>query len=125
MTLQYTVSNGDICISDKNDVVLTIQEVVPEEGKKQVVVSLSGSLRSDAVVWVEEELNAFVTLKYDILVDMRNISYISVSAQRCFLDLQRYADRIGGGIMVLKVPDGSLYAGLEETGLTELLRIER
>ncbi|MCR4906330.1 MAG: hypothetical protein K6A33_09635 [Clostridiales bacterium] len=125
MTLQYRIVNSDICLEERGAPVFVMREVIPDPAKREVLILLAGTLRSDVTGCVEDELNAFVTVDMDILVDMKEVTYVSIAAQQCFLRVQRYADRIGRGRMRLRVPDDALYAGFAETGITELLMIER
>lgn len=125
MAFDIKIEGDTILISDGGVPVMGMQEAVTDQERRAVLIMLGGAVRSDVSDCLEDELNAFVTLDADILIDTRQVSYVSVAAQQCFLRVQRYADRVGKGRLTLSIPDDKLYAQFEETGITELLQIVR
>ena len=125
MALKIKIEGDTILISDGGTPVMGVRESVTDPERRAVAVVLGGAVRSDVSDCLEDELNAFVTLDADILIDTRQVTYVSIAAQQCFLRVQRYSDCIGKGRITLSIPDDKLYAQFEETGITELLQIVR
>lgn len=122
MKINYFIEDRTIHLSDENREVLTIRED-PEESS--VTVTLTGSLRSDVVCYMQDELDAFLSLGLAVIVDMDGLDYISVTAQQAFLQSQQRIERSGKGSMTLRLSKDALYAEFEQNGSSELLIFER
>lgn len=122
MKINYFIEDRTIHLSDENREVLTIRED-PEESS--VTVTLAGSLRSDVVCYMQDELDAFLSLGLAVIVDMDGLDYVSVTAQQAFLQSQQRIDRSGKGAMTLRLSNDALYAEFEKNGSSELLIFER
>jgi len=122
MKLNYFIEDRTIHLTDEEKEILSIRED-PEDSS--VTVTLTGNLRSDAVCYMQDELDAFLSLGFAVIVDMSGLNYVSVTAQQAFLQSQQKADRLGKGSLTLRLPNDTLYAEFEKTGASDLLIFER
>lgn len=122
MKINYFIEDRTIHLSDKTREILTIRE---DPKESSVTVTLAGSLRSDVVCYMQDELDAFLSLGLAVIVDMDGLDYVSVTAQQAFLQSQQRIDRSGKGSMTLRLSNDALYAEFEQNGSSELLIFER
>lgn len=107
---------------DGDKLVLTIEETDTAEGN--ILMALTGDLRSDTAHFLQDELNEFTTACISVTIDFKNVSFVAPSVLNALLNAQQYSDKIRRGRMVLRnIPD-AVYQEMDETGITELLMIE-
>lgn len=102
--------------------VLTIHE---KETEKSIVLVMKGELRSDAAHDVLDELIALATIGADLVVDLKEVTYIAPTTQHVFLRVQQKMDAMKKGSLTLKNFSDTLYREFEKTGVSELLAFEK
>lgn len=107
------------CVDQKD--VLTLKEF---EKDGRVVMQVVGELRSDFVHDFQDELIALATVGADVVVDLKELSYLSPTAQHAFLSVQRKMDSIQKGSLTLCNLNDAIYQEFENTGASELLMIQ-
>lgn len=93
-----------------------------EDGR--VVIALSGALPSALVHDLYDELVALSTVGKEIVLDLREITYVSNACQQALLKAQQQMDAMERGSMVIVHLPEDILAQFEKIGLTELLMIE-
>lgn len=121
MKLKRIVKDGELVLFAGDDQVLSIGET-----KKETVfeIRLVGSLRSDTVHELQDELESLRIMGFDLRVDMQNVTYLSAACADVFLKLQLAMDAQGKGKLVLFHVPESILTEMKSTGLSELLMIE-
>lgn len=101
--------------------VLTMQE---EETDAGFILKLNGELRSDVAHDVYDEMIALLTVGANIIVDFRDVTYITATTQDIFRRVQIKSDELGKGSLTLCHLPPKILAEFESTGTSELLMIE-
>ncbi len=122
MNITYLMEDRTIRLCDAGGEVLAIRE--DPEGNT-VAITLTGTLRSDVIGYLQDELEAILSLGLSAAVDLGGVTYVSSAAQQVFLQLQQKIDRTGRGRLHLRRPTDAVYAEMKQTGVSELLNIER
>ena len=117
------------CEMKENELHLFCEEaevctVIEELQDNQVILHMNGALRSDILCFIEDELHALVMTNLSIVMDLREVSYLSVSMQQIFLQIQQKIDEKGAGSFTLIHSNEKIMREFEQTGLTDLLMIE-
>lgn len=121
MNLKRTVSDDALILSDGEEIVMIMHEV-----KKDNVfeIALEGSLKSDVVHDLQDELESLVLMGFGLRVDLQKVTYVSPSCEKAFVDIQRLIDKSENGSIVLcKLPQ-PIQQQFERSGMSELLVIE-
>lgn len=119
--MERKIVGDSILFCVENKTVLTLKEY---ERDGSIVIQLSGELRSDFVHDFQDELIALATVGAAVIVDLKDLSYLSPTAQHSFLTVQRKMDSIQKGSLTLCNLSEAIYQEFESTGASELLMIE-
>lgn len=119
--LNRKVEGNSIIFTDGEAHVLTIAEQETETG---ILMTLSGQLRSDTAHDIQDELVALTTVGADVVVDFKEVTYISPTVQNCLLIVQQKMDSMGKGTLLLRGMPAEIYREFEKSGEAELLMIE-
>ena len=121
MRLERTVNEGEIILSDGAQRVLTIRE---NQENDDFTIELDGSLKSDTVHELQDELEMLLVMGFDLKVDLRKTTFVSAACADVFLNLQLKVDeREKGSLTLVNVPQ-KIMEEFRNTGIAELLRIE-
>lgn len=121
MKLQRKTNDNTISLYDGPNLIFQMTEA-EKDGAVELV--LSGSLRSDAVHDLQDELAALAGMGMDLVLDFSKVTYLSSACQQALLVIQQQMDRTGkGSLTICKLP-GAILKELESTGISELLMIE-
>jgi anti-sigma B factor antagonist len=98
-------------------------EITVTEFENSVVIALQGRLERASIPELDKTLAASNQRgKYNLIVDMSQLEYISSVGIRALLTAQRDHQRAGRGqLMLVQVP-AHIREALEVTGITELFR---
>lgn len=121
MSLHRVIEDDNLRILDGENEVMVMQETVDGNTAS---IKLTGMLRSDIVLDVQDELCAFATLGMDLILDLSDVTYLSTACQRALVTVQQKLDRAKKGSLLLRNTPKRIYAELEETGMTALLQID-
>lgn len=106
---------------DKGKEVLLVEETA---SNKDVRVSITGNLRSDAITFFKDELLALATVDGDVILDLEKLTNISNLCQKALIETQQLMDSLGRGTLTLvKVPPAIL-DDFKASGMTGVLMIE-
>ena len=99
-------------------------EVKIEKGSDQVKISLVGRLDTNTSGQFESALNdLFEKGNYNILVDLKDLEYVSSSGLRVFLGAQKKVSAASGN-MVIKNVNETIMEVFEMTGFLDVLTVE-
>ncbi len=121
MALKMIIQGDSWSLLDEGTAVLTVKE--PED-EKVTVLSLSGSLRSDTVLFFKDELAALATVGADVILDFSELKYISSACQQALLSTQQQMDALQKGSLTIRNVPKEIYEEFERINLHELLMIE-
>ena len=121
MALKRIFAQDSWSLCDGKETILTVRETGENN---QVTVALSGSLRRDAEPFIQDELIALTTVGVDIVLDCKELTYISSACQLALLGVQKRTDSMQRGSLTLRNVPPEIYADFEKTNLHELLAIE-
>lgn len=119
--LTRKIEDDSIIFYDGTSSILTIHE---RETGNSITLDISGELRSDVAHDILDELIALATIGADVVVDLKEVTYIAPTTQHIFLRVQQKMDSIGRGSLTLKKPAETVYREFELTGVSELLMFE-
>ena len=105
-----------------NMLVLTVDEKMIESG---LLMTLAGKLRTDAAHFIQDELDAFVTLGIKVLVDLKDVTFITPAVLHAFLSTQQNIDILGKGELRLRNIPEQVLAEMDKVAINaELLMID-
>ena len=116
------IKDDSIVFYDGASSILTIYE---KETGKNIVLEMNGELRSDVAHDVLDELIALATIGANVVVDLKEVTYIAPTTQHVFLRVQQKMDAMKKGSLTLKGFSEALYREFERTGVSELLAFEK
>lgn len=123
MNITYLMEDDrTIRLCDVSGDILSIRE---DPEKNTVLLTLTGTLRNDVAGYLQDELEAILSLGMTAMVDLSGVVYMSSAAQQVFLQIQQKIDGTGRGGLRLIHPTDAVYAELKQTGISELLNVER
>lgn len=106
---------------DGDVLILTVDEVDFQGG---ILMVLKGQLRSDTAHFIQNELDAFITVGLKVWMDFKEVTFVAPSFLSALLNSQQLVDFFHKGEIVLRnIPD-AIYQEMDETGITELLIME-
>lgn len=121
MSLTRVYEEDSWSMIEDGKTLLTVKET---EENGQILVKVSGMLRSEMEHVFKDELVALMTVGKDVLLDFENLQYISSACQDALLSVQQTADNINRGTLTLQKVPSKIYAEFQKTNLHELLMIE-
>ncbi len=121
MSLTRSYDQDSWSLEENGNTVLTVRET---EENGQIMVYLSGELRSDAALIFNDELVALMTIGKDVVLDCGELTYIAHACQDALLSTQQTADHIARGSLFNDPATTEIYAEFEKSNLHELLMIE-
>ncbi len=121
MALTRTYAQDSWSLCDNGETIVSVKETVQEN---QVLIQVTGSLRSDTKHSFQDELIALTSVGKDIVIDCQGIQYMANSCQLALLNVQQTMDRMHKGSLTLRNVPKNLYADFERINLHELLMIE-
>ena len=121
MALQRKVTGDTLCLMNGGEQVLSMREVQKD---RCFEIILEGSLKSDVVFDLQDELTSLMIAGFDLRLDLEKVTYLSPACANAFLDIQMEMDRKGKGSLTLCSVSGAVMQQLESTGMSELLMIE-
>lgn len=121
MKLERTIQDNTLVLSEGDNKVLSIREV---QNENTFEIYLDGSVRSDTVHELQDELSALAVMGFYLRVDLEKVSYLAASGVKIFADIQMMADKSGKGSLTLcRVPE-AIMKQLDSMSMTWLLDIE-
>ena len=121
MALTRTYAQDSWSLCDNGETIVTVKETVQDN---QVLIQVTGSLRSDTKHSFQDELIALTTVGKDLVIDCQGIQYMANACQIALLDVQRKMDSMHKGSLTLRNVPENLYADFKKTNLHQLLMIE-
>lgn len=112
-TLQISHENGDVIFS--------VKESVIENG---MLFELSGELINEIAYEFEDELNAVLTVKPYVRIDLSKLNFISSTGLHTLIQAQQLVDGIKDGRMVICGVNPYIKEVFEQNGFTELFCFE-
>ena len=121
MNLKRSYDGDSWTVSENGKTLLTVKETVEDEN---IIIVLSGTLRSDMEHMFKDELIALMTVGKDVVLNCEGLKYIASTCQDALLSAQQSADSYGrGSLTLVKVP-ADVMTEFKKTNLHELLMIE-
>ncbi len=121
MGIVSIVKDDCVCLMDRGNTVLRIQETIQDNAANIV---LEGDLRSDTAHALGDELKTLVLLNHNLTVNLQKVNGLSTSCCRAFLSIQQTIDNNEKGSMKLVRIPTAILEKMDATGLTALLPIE-
>ena len=121
MALTRNYGEDSWSLSENGEEILTVQEIISD---REVLVNVSGSLRSDTEQFFQDELIALSTVGMDIIMDCKELKYIANACQLALLSVQQRMDGMGKGTLTLRNVPQDILKKKKKTNLHELLMIE-
>lgn len=106
---------------DKGKEVLLVEETA---SNKDVHVSITGNLRSDAITFFKDELLALATVDGDVILDLEKLTNISNLCQKALIETQQLMDSLGRGTLTLVKVPSAILDDFKASGMTGVLMIE-
>lgn len=121
MSLIRTYGEDSWSLTENGKTILTVQETEKDGG---IRIGLTGSLRSDAEPFFQDELVALATVGMNMTIDCQGLDYIANSCMNALLSVQQKIDSMqkGGSLTLINVPD-PIYSEMKKLNLDELLMI--
>lgn len=119
--MKRIIEDDQLILYYGDEKVLTMTEYQEDQ---TVRVVLDGSLKSETVFDLQDELTALTILGMDIRLNMEKVTYLSSACVRAMLIVQQKMDTLGKGTLTLEKVPCSIYKELESTGASELFMIE-
>ncbi len=95
--------------------------VQSERRDKVTVVAVSGRVDSVTAATLDEELAKVVRDNKKVVLDLKNVSYLSSAGVRAILRASQTAQKSGGGVKLSQVPSLVLEV-LDNVGVTQVLK---
>lgn len=121
MAVTRIIQEDVICLVDGNREVLKMEEHY-EDGS--VTVKITGSMSSDTVYELQDELRSFAVMGLDLALDLSGVDYICPSCQELLLALQNTMENRSNKNLSLIKLNQYLRDEFERTGLSQMLLIE-
>lgn len=107
---------------DGSALVLTADEKMVDGA---LLMTLSGKLRTDAAHFIQDELDAFVTLGIKVIVDLKDVTFITPTVLHAFLSTQQNIDMLGKGELRLRNAPEQVLSEMEKVAINaELLMMD-
>lgn len=106
---------------DEGTLILSVEETDTDAG---VLMKLKGELTRDVARHIQDELDAFITVGCNVVMDLKEVGYMASSFLYALLDSQQLIDHFRKGELVLKNIPTPIYEQMDKTGIVELLMIE-
>lgn len=101
--------------------ILSVDEV---ESEGCICMVLKGNLVSDSAHHIQDELNAFTSVGVKVVMDFKEVTFVSPSVMYVLLESQTLIDFFRKGEIVLRNISDEVYQMLYAHGITDLLMIE-
>ena len=85
------------------------------------VVTISGRVDSVTAATMDMELGKIVQEHKKIVLDLKNMVYLSSAGVRAIIEASQSAQKSGGGIKLARIPD-TVMEVLENVGMMEVLK---
>ena len=108
-------------LTEKGSEILCAEETA--QGK-QVLIRLSGKLRSDTLHFFKDELLALATTDSDVTLDCEALTGISNVCQKGLIETQQLMDSLGRGTLTLVKLPKEILADFRASGVAGALDIE-
>ena len=121
MAVTRKIQGDVLLLVDGDREVLKLEECC-EDGR--ATVKLTGSMSSDTVYELQDELRGFAVLGLELSLDLSGVEYICPSCQELLLALQNTMETRGMKNLVLTKLSRYVQEEFERTGLSQMLMIE-
>ena len=121
MSLTRVYEEDSWSMIEDGKTLLTVKET---EENGQILVKVSGTLKSEMEHAFKDELVALITVGMDVIVDCEQLQYIANACQEALLAVQQTADSINRGSLTLCHVPPAILEDFRRTNLHELLMIE-
>ncbi len=89
-----------------------------------ITISLEGRLDTTTSPELQDELDKLLTkTKFNLILDFKNLSYVSSAGLRVLLSAQKKANDLVGNVVIRNVSD-SIMEVFDMTGFSDFLNIE-
>lgn len=122
MAIISTIKDNSIILKERDEIILIMKET--QKGDF-IEISLEGNLRNDTRHFFGDELRLLVLLKKDLVIDMQGVTYLSAACSEVLLSIQKNIDDKECGSMCLRNVPAPILKEMQETGLDQLIMIER
>lgn len=119
--LKREVNGDEILLLEDGQQVLAIRESM-ENGA--VTLTLSGKLTGACSHELQDELTTLALMKQEIVLDFKEVSYLSSSCTRVLQTVETLCEKTSGDCMRLVHVSKSIYDRLAQDGTADLLDIE-
>ena len=119
MSFTTEMKEDQIILKENGETLCWMKETLSEDS---VLVELGGKLRNDTAFVLLDELNALVSVKMDIVLNLEKVTYLSNAHIRAMLVVQRSVDQKGKE-MVLQMLSEQARAALDSVGAAALFDI--
>ena len=107
---------------DGDMLILTVDEKMTESG---LLMTLLGKLRSDTAHFIQDELCAFVSMGIKIIVDLKDVTFITPDVLRAFLATQQSIDSLGKSELRLRNISNQVLLEMDKAAINaEVLMID-
>ena len=112
-----------LVISEENgDVILSIREKALEDNG--MLFELTGELKNEIAYEFEDELDAVLTVRHNIRIDLSGVTFIASAGLHTLLRAQQFVDGTSDGSLIISGISGEVAEIFENNGFTELFRFE-
>ena len=119
--IEKKVDGDDILLTEGDGQILGMYPVL-NASRDTVTVSLDGDLRRSVSTLFEDEIASFLSANVNVVLDMKNLTYISYGAMMSMLDLQHMAEN-NGRDLTLTAMQPDVAEKFASTGFDQLLMI--
>ena len=95
--------------------------VKSDRTRNTAVITVSGRVDSVTAAWLDEELGKIVHGDNRIVLDMKDVSYLSSAGVRAIVRTAQAAEKSGGSLKMARIPNQVMQV-LENVGLTQVIR---
>lgn len=110
----------EIC-DEGGEVILSIAEEMTDG---TMTIRLAGRIQNEVAHEFEDEVMAALSVCHSLFLDFTQVTYIAGRALRALLSVQQMIDEIKGAGMVLGHVSPQVMATLQESGFSEMLKID-
>ena len=121
MELKRKTVDGVLCLMDGKNIVLAMEE---KQEEQTLTIILKGNLRSETLHSFQDELSALASFGLDIVLECKEVSYISAACVDALIRIQQKMDDVGkGSLTILDLPE-EILSEWKMKGINQVLMVE-
>jgi anti-sigma B factor antagonist len=93
-----------------------------ERNKNVTVITVSGRVDSVTAATLDAELAKIVSDNYRIVLDLKDVSYLSSAGVRAIVRTLQSAQKLGGGVKLAQIPE-NVSEVLQTVGMMQMMQV--